>query len=73
MNSIESSILDQLENLDRSVKSMATAQPKPNLIPIFEELDRLADALGPEGDPQLKHFLEGKSYQKAMLYLSRRR
>ena len=73
MNSIESSILSELENLDRAVKSMSTANPKPNLIPIFEELDRLLEGLGPDGDPQLKHFLEGKSYQKAMLYLSRRR
>ncbi len=42
---------------------------RPPLIPHFKNLDRLL-ASAPDGfDPRLRHFLEGKSYQKAMAYL----
>ena len=42
---------------------------RPPLIPHFKNLDRLL-AEAPDGlDPRLRHFLEGKSYQKAMAYL----
>jgi hypothetical protein len=72
MTETERSILDALLELERSVAAMATTQPKPNLLPIFDRLDQLTRALPPTSDPQLLHYLHKKSYQKARLFLEGR-
>jgi hypothetical protein len=70
--SLEKSLLDALVELDNAVKSMPTANPKPNLLPIFSRLDELTKQLPRDADPQLLHYLHKKSYEKARLWLQGR-
>ena len=72
MNETEREILTTLNDLDRMVQSMKIANPKPNLLPVFDKLDSLTSRLGPQGDPSLLHYLHKKSYEKARLYLEGR-
>jgi hypothetical protein len=72
MNETEREILSALNELDRMVQSMKTANPKPNLLPVFEQLDALTTRLGPQADASLLHYLHKKSYEKARLYLEGR-
>jgi len=58
--------------LDLQVKSMPTANPKPNLLPLFSRLDQLAKQLPPDTAPDLVHYLQKKSYGKARLFLEGR-
>jgi hypothetical protein len=69
---IESDLLAALVNLDDAVKSMPSANPKPNLLPIFSRIDELTKQLPRNADPQLLHYLHKKSYEKARLYLQGR-
>jgi len=69
MTETEEAILQALTELDSTVKSMPTANPKPNLLPIFERIDGLARQLPRGTDPQLLHYLQKKSYEKARLFL----
>jgi hypothetical protein len=70
MTEIESQVFASLTELDRAVKSMANANPKPNLLPIFSRLDELAAQLPPETAPELRHYLQRKSYEKALQFLT---
>ena len=72
MNETEREILSALKDLDEKVRSMKTANPKPNLLPVFEKLDGLTARLGGGGDPSLLHYLHKKSYEKAISYLEGR-
>lgn len=73
MTTVEQDILQTLGELDRLVKSMATANPKPDLKPTFARLDELTRQLPPRGtDPQLTHYMQRKSYEKARLLLEGR-
>jgi hypothetical protein len=69
MNLIEKELLDNLLALETAAAKMATANPKPDLIPIFSRLDELARQLPAGTDPELRHFLQRKSYQKARVLL----
>ena len=69
---IEQDILAALVQLDTAVKSMATANPKPNLMPIFARLDELTANLPRNTDPTLLHYMHKKSYEKARLFLEGR-
>jgi hypothetical protein len=69
---IEQDILQTLVELDEAVQAMRTANPKLNLVPLFTKLDELAAQLPPEADPELRHFLQRKSYEKARARLERR-
>lgn len=69
---IEQDILQKLVELDEAVQAMRTANPKPNLLPLFTKLDDLAAQLPPETDPELRHFLQRKSYEKARARLEGR-
>lgn len=69
MTSVEQSILEALNELDGAVRSMATAQPKPDLRPLFRRIDDLTEALPPGSSPDLLHYLHKKSYEKARLWL----
>src|SRR4029450_11710214 len=72
MTSIEKDILASLNELDRAVKSMRTATPKPDLQTLFGRLEQLTDSLPPHSDPNLLHYLHKKSYEKARLFLEGR-
>jgi len=72
MTGIEREILGSLEELDRAVKSLRTANPKPDLQVLFGRLERLIDQLAPGTDPNLLHYLHKKSYEKARLFLQGR-
>ena len=65
-------ILESLVELENAVQSMPTANPKPNLMPLFARLDELTSALPANTDPTLLHYLHKKSYQKARLFLEGR-
>jgi hypothetical protein len=72
MTQIEQEILDTLVTLDESVAKMPTANPKPDLRPLFTKLDTLARQLPKETDGDLLHYLHRKSYQKARAFLEQR-
>jgi len=72
MTATEQTILQTLVELDQSVRAMPTANPKPNLLPIFSRLDELTRQLPPQTDAQLLHYLHKKSYEKARLFLAGR-
>jgi len=71
-NSLENNLLDVLVELDNAVKTMSTANPKPNLMPLFTRIDDLTKQLPRNTDPALLHYLHKKSYEKARLYLQGR-
>ncbi len=72
MTEVEQTVLQTLIELDRAVQSMPKANPKPDLFPLFARLDELAKQLPPEADPELRHFLQRKSYEKARRLLEGR-
>jgi hypothetical protein len=69
MTAIERNILDSLNELDAAVKTMATANPKPNLLPLFARIESLANELPRGTAPDLLHYMQRKSYEKARLWL----
>lgn len=72
LTALEQNILQTLVELDAAVKAMATTNPKPNLQPIFRRLDDLALELPRESSPDLRHYLQRKSYEKARFFLEGR-
>ena len=72
MNETEQEILARLRDLEQLVQAMKTSHPKPNLLPVFEQLEALTGRLGPGTDPSLLHYLHKKSYEKAKLFLEGR-
>ena len=73
MSEQENAILQSLIELDDTVKTMPTADPKPNLMPIFARLDELTRGLPKDTAPELLHYLGKKSYGKARLWLEGKR
>jgi len=69
MSELEKAILESLVELDGTVKGMAAANPKPSLRPLFARLEDLERQLPAGADPMLRHYMQKKSYQKAMLFL----
>jgi len=65
-------ILASLVELENAVKTMSSANPKPNLLPLFARIDELTRQLPHHTDPQLLHYLHKKSYEKARLWLLNR-
>jgi hypothetical protein len=65
-------ILTALIELDNAVKTMPTANPKPNLLPLFARIDELTKQLPRGADPMLLHYLHKRSYEKARLFLQDR-
>jgi hypothetical protein len=72
MTETENQLLKVLQELEQAVKSMATANPKPNLLRLFARVDELAGQLPPQRDRMLLHYLGNKSYEKARLFLEGR-
>ena len=72
MTVLEKSILNKLVELEEAVRCLRTASPKPDLAPIFLQLDGMTSELPRDTDPNLLHYMNKKSYQKAMLFLQGR-
>jgi hypothetical protein len=72
MTEIEERVLQTLLELERAAEAMATANPKPDLLPIFARLDELTAQLPGATEPMLLHYLHRKSYQKARVFLQDR-
>ncbi|MDB4459216.1 hypothetical protein N9059_01440 [bacterium] len=72
MTDTEKEILTTLVDLEEKISSMPTADPKPNLIPVFEKIDELTRSLPSNSSPDLLHYLHKKSYQKARFFLEGR-
>ena len=70
--SVERQILAALIQLDATVHTLATANPKPSLLPLFARIDELGALLPHDTDPTLVHYLNKKSYTKARLHLQGR-
>lgn len=69
MTAIERDILAALNELEATVKAMPTANPKPKLLPLFERIEALAEQLPRSTAPDLLHYMQKKSYEKARLWL----
>ena len=69
---LEKNLLNALVELDNAVKTMPTANPKPNLLPLFAHIDKLTKQLPRNADPTLLHYLHKQSYEKARLFLQDR-
>ena len=65
MESLEQALLDKLMELETASKNLAAAEPKPDLMRLFEEIENLAGRLSQSSNPSLLHYLQRKSYQKA--------
>ena len=72
MTATERDILRTLVELEKTVRLLPTAEPKPDLLPLFARIDELARQLPREADPTLLHYLHRKSYEKARLWLEGR-
>jgi len=72
MTDLEKNLLASLTDLDRAVKSLRTANPKPDLQSLLTRIDRLTQELPRNSDPSLVHYLHKKSYEKARLFLEGR-
>ncbi len=72
MTETERNILLALLDLDSAVRSMATANPKPSLLPLFSRIDELTRQLPLGTEASLLHYLHKKSYEKARLFLEGR-
>jgi hypothetical protein len=71
-SSLEQQLLAALAQLDEAAKSMAVANPKPDLLSLFSQIDQLTLRLPRGTDPALLHYLHKKSYEKARLFLQGR-
>lgn len=68
MTPTETRILEVL----RLLEAEAASVPRPDLRPRLRELDDLTGRLPAEADPELRHFLQRRSYEKARLLLEDR-
>ena len=72
MTDVHQRLKQSLEQLEAAVAAMPTANPKPDLLPLFEQIDALGRQLPPGTDPSLIHYLQKRSYQKALRHLQGR-
>ena len=70
--SVEKRLLEALVELETAAKPASGKGPKAPLLPLFARIDELAGQLPAGADPQLRHFLQRKSYSKARLLLEGR-
>jgi hypothetical protein len=69
MSEIEQQLLQTLLQLEKAAESMPGTNPKPDLRPLFARVDELAGRLPGSASPELRHFLQRKSYGKARAWL----
>ena len=69
MTETEKAILNAVLDLEDAVRRMPTANPKPDLLPLFVSIDALTRQLPKNTAPELLHYLHKRSYEKARLFL----
>jgi len=69
-NAVEQTLLDELESYLKAVQR--SSDPSIDLQAHFRKIELLSKSLPPGTHPQLKHYLQSKSYRKAQLWLSGR-
>ncbi len=72
MTDTENLILVSLLELEKTIQNLATANPKPDLLPLFARLDELTAQLPRNTEPDLLHYMHKRSYEKARLLLQNR-
>lgn len=72
MTTQEQAILKALQALEAAAASARSGGPKGGVLPILEELDRLAADLPADAPSDLRHYLQRKSYEKARQFLEAR-
>jgi len=72
MTEIEQAVLHALNDLDDAVRAGRDSGAKFNLLPHFDRLEELARRLPKGTNPDLLHYLNRKSYEKARLLLQGR-
>jgi len=73
MTELEQELHQALLDLDGAVKHMAATKTRVDLMPLFARIDELGAKLPPGTDPQLVHFIQRKSFEKASLWLEGRK
>lgn len=73
MTQLEQELHAALVELDSTVKHMAATKERVNLMPLFTRIDELGAKLPPGTDPQLVHFIQRKSFEKAAFWLEGRK
>jgi hypothetical protein len=69
MTQLETELHQALLDLDDAVKRMAATKLPVDLMTHFARIDELGAKLPAGTDPQLVHFIQRKSFEKAMLWL----
>jgi hypothetical protein len=69
MTRLEEELLRALRECEEAARLMPVADPKPNLLPLFERIEELTRQLPEDSDPNLLHYLRRKSYEKARVWL----
>jgi hypothetical protein len=73
MTPLEQQLYESLIELDGAVKKMTATRTPVDLMPLFARIDALGAQLPPGTDPQLVHFIQRKSFEKATLWLEGRK
>ena len=73
MTQLEQELHRALLDLDGAVKRMVASKTPVDLMPLFARIDELGAKLPVGSDPQLVHFIQRKSFVKAMLWLEGRK
>jgi hypothetical protein len=73
MTQLEQQLHDALLALDQAVKGIAARKEPVDLMPLFRRIDELGAQLPPGTDPQLVHFIQRKSFEKAIFWLEGRK
>ena len=73
MTQLEQELHQALLELDGAVKRMAASKAPVDLLPLFARIDELGAKLPAGTDPQLVHFIQRKSFEKATLWLAGRK
>ena len=73
MTPLEQELHQALLELAAAVKHMAATRAPVDLLPLFARIDALGAKLPAGTDPQLVHFLQRKSFEKATFWLEGRK
>ena len=57
-------------SLKKMLELIQTKAASPELLAQIERLDQLAENLGPETPPMLRHYMEKRGYPKALEFLA---
>jgi hypothetical protein len=72
MTAFEEDVRRALDELGAAVAALRGPGPRPDVAACLRRLDELTAALPPGADPDLRHYLLKRSYEKARLHLAGR-